>query len=468
MNRRKFIGSANCAALSSVGILNTIANLRMIGNAAASSPPGPGDYRALVCLFLHGGNDSYNMLVPTATAEYNNYALWRSNLALPAPGSPDPTALLPLTVTNTPGRTFGLHHAMPEFQSLFNAGNAAFISNVGTLVEPTTVTQYKNGSVSLPLSLFSHNDQQREWQTSLPQTAFKTGWGGRLADRVMSANTSNDVSMNISLAGTNLFHTGNTSFAYAIDDSGAKTLTGADSAIPAELNRVTGAKSAAEQTYRKVLRRAFAEEAKRSYETAEDFAAGFDATTINTAFPSSNSGNDLLAVAKSIAARDTFGHKRQLFFVKTGGFDNHGELLDSQTSLLGNLDAILKAFWDAMNEIGMQDNVTLFTCSDFGRTLRSNGQGTDHAWGGNSLVMGGCVNGSKIYGDYPDDTELALGTGLDVGFNGRLLPTTSCDEYFSELALWFGLDPADLEDVFPNLDNFYTYSPTTPPLGFLL
>ncbi|NNC89447.1 MAG: DUF1501 domain-containing protein [Akkermansiaceae bacterium] len=469
MNRRKFLADANCAALSSVGILSTIANLRMIGNAAAGPIGGPGDYRALVCLFLHGGNDSFNMVVPTETAEYDNYAAVRTNLALPAPTpSMAPGELLPLNVGNTPGRTFGLHPAMPELRTLFDAGDAALVANVGTLVEPTTIAQYKNKSVSLPRSLFSHNDQQREWQTSVPQTALKTGWAGRLADRVMGFNPSNTVSMNISLNGTNLLQTGDATFAYAIGRDGARTLTGAGSGIAAELNRVDGAKSLAEQAYRDVLRRAYADEATRSYDTAEAFSAAFNAATVNTAFPEHSLSENLEAVAKSIAARGPLGHNRQIFFVQYGGFDNHGELLVNHDDRLGNVDQALKAFWDSMVELGLTDDVTLFTCSDFGRTLRSNGQGTDHAWGGNAIVLGGCVNGSNIYGTYPDDAELAIGTGLDVGFNGRVLPTTSCDEYFAELALWFGLPSSQLEEVLPNLDNFYSYSPTTPPLGILL
>lgn len=468
MRRRQFLGSANCAAISSLGIANTLVNLRMIGNAAAAAPAGPDDYRALVCLFMHGGNDSFNMLLPTGTSEYNNYAALRSNLALPSTTSGDPRAILPINASNTGSRTFGLHHALPEMQSLFNDGKISFLANVGTLVEPTTIASYKNGSVTLPRSLFSHNDQQREWQTSVPQFNLKTGWAGRLADKVLSVNSSNDVSMNISLKGTNLLQTGNTTFAYAINQNGAQVLEGFNSAVAADLNRANGAKSLVEKTYRDVLRRAYADEAKRGYDSAEAFSSAFEATTINTAFPSHSVAQDLRAVAKSIAARDTLGHKRQIFFVQYNGFDNHGELLNNHEALMTNLDADLKAFWDSLNELGVQDEVTLFSCSDFGRTLRSNGQGTDHAWGGNTFVMGGCVDGGKIFGTYPDESELRIGSGLDVGSNGRLLPTTSCDEYFAELALWFGLAPADLAAVFPNLANFYSYSPTTPPLGFLL
>ncbi|MEM1085349.1 MAG: DUF1501 domain-containing protein [Verrucomicrobiota bacterium] len=467
MNRREFIGSANCAALSSVGIFNTLVNLKMMGNAVAAPLPGAGDYRALVCLFLHGGNDSYNMLLPTTADEYTNYAAIRSNLALAAPDPMNPQAILPLAGT-TGGRTFGLHHSLPEMQGLYNSGKLAFLANVGTLVEPTTVTDYKNGAVTLPRSLFSHNDQQREWQTSVPQGNLKTGWGGRMADRIMSVNPSNSISMNISLAGTNLLQTGDSAFAYSIDKNGAKVLTGSESSDANVLNRVDGAKSLVEKEYRDVLRRAYADEASRGYDSAEAFTTAFDSATVSTSFPSHSVAQNLRAVAKTIAARGTLGHNRQIFFVEYGGFDNHAELPIAHAGLMANLDADLKAFWDSLIELGVEDEVTLFSCSDFGRTLRSNGQGTDHAWGGNSFMMGGCVDGGKIFGSYPDDSEMGIGTGLDVGFNGRLLPSTSCDEYFAELALWFGLSPSDLVDVFPNLGNFYSYSAATPPVGFLL
>ena len=466
ISRRRFMKSANCAALSSIGIFNTIANLRMMGNAVAAPAAGPDDYRALVCLFLHGGNDSYNMLVPTTVGEYSNYAAVRTNLALPGPG--EEGAVLPLNATNTGGRTFGVHPSLPELQGLFNNGDAAFIANVGTLVEPTTITTYKNGSADRPLALFSHNDQRREWHTSVPQSSLKTGWGGRLADRVMAFNPSNAVSMNISLAGSNLLQTGNSSFAYTIDGNGAKTLTGADSGIEAELNRTDAAKSLVEQNYRDVLRRAFADEAKRSYATAEEFSVAFDNANVTTAFPAGSLASKLRAVAKTIAARQVLGHKREIFYVQDGGWDNHGELKETQAGNLAELDGALKAFWDSLGELGVRDEVTLFSCSDFGRTLRSNGRGTDHAWAGNSFVLGGCVDGAKIYGDYPDAGQFRIGAGLDVGSNGRLLPTTSVDEYFAELALWFGLAPGELEDVFPNIGNFYSYSSETPPLGFLL
>ena len=205
---------------------------------------------------------------------------------------------------------------MPGLQKRFNDGDAAFIANVGTLVEPTTIRTYNNGSVILPRSLFSHNDQRREWQTSVPQTPLKIGWGGRLADRMMAFNTSNKVSMNISLEGTNLLQTGNQSFAYAIDHRGAKTLTGSDSRIESDLNRVNAAKSLVEQIYGDVLKRAFAGEAKRSYDTAEIFAASFDAATVRTTFPPTAIGRNLNAVAQTMAIRESLGHQRNLSYVQ--------------------------------------------------------------------------------------------------------------------------------------------------------
>lgn len=482
MNRRQFLGSSPCAALGSMAMTNTLLNLRMIQNAAAAPPAGPGDYRAIVCLFLHGGNDSYNMLVPTESSEHANYAAIRSNLALPLPGSGGAGELLPLSTNNTGARTFGLHSAMPNLQARFNEGNATFIANVGTLVEPTTIQQYNDQTTTLPRSLFSHNDQRRTWQTSVAHTNFKTGWGGRLADMVMSNNTSNDVSMNISLEGNQIMLSGSSSFPYSIGPDGATRLSGSGSSSASKnAMRVAAAKSLVEETQRNILLRAFAEEKKNSYVSSDDFFTAFDTVNLTTNFGNSNLAEDLEAVAKTISARNDLGQKRQIFFVKKGGFDNHDELLNNQANLLGDVDTSLDNFWDALVEMGLENEVTVFTCSDFGRTIGSNGAGTDHAWGGNSFIMGGAVNdgrtappaggeinGGAIYGTYPDQIELAIGSGLDVGTTGRILPTTSVDEYFAELSLWFGLPPADLAQVFPNLSNFYTYTAATPPVGFLL
>ncbi|MGJ8724077.1 MAG: DUF1501 domain-containing protein [Roseibacillus sp.] len=467
MKRRQFLGHANCAALGSLGTINTLLNLRLINNAIAA-PADPNDYKALVVIILGGGNDAFNMLVPTETSEYANYAAIRSNLALPSPDPMNPDALLPLNVSNTPGRTFGLHSAMPNLQSRFNEGNAAFLANVGALVEPTTVSQFNNKSVDLPRSLFSHNDQQDIWASTSPLETTKTGWAGRLADNIMSCNPSNNVSMNISLDGNNFALVGDTSFSYAITPDGAPVLNGT-SGNAIELARGDTAKSLAEQQQRELLRRAFNNENKRAFDISELFNDAVSGASLGTNFGNADIEEKLEAVAKTIASRSALGHNRQIFAVPTGGFDNHPELLNKQRTLLGRLDNGLDSFWSALTNLGLTNDVTVITVSEFGRTLRSNGQGTDHAWGSHALMMGGAVDGGKIFGSYPDDSDLTLGSGLDVGSgNGRILPTTSVEEYYAEAALWMGLPSGQLDEVLPNLDRFYSYSAANPPLGYLL
>lgn len=460
MKRRHFLRSAPCAALGSLGITNTILNLRMVGNATAA-PETADDYKALVCVFLYGGNDAFNMLVPTETAEYENYATVRSNLAVPAPGQPG--GLLPLNVTNTPGRSFGLHPSLPNVRDRFESGDLAFIANVGTLVEPSTAQQVREGSVSLPKGLFGHNTQQRTWQTAAADNLTeKTGWGGRLADRVRGKNPSNAISMGISLAGTQIWQAGQDSFSFSIGQGGAELLSGLGSNDALARNRVSGARSLVQQQQRNLLLDAFTKETRSAYESSEFFAEAFSQATVTTGI-----SGPLAAVARTIDARATLGHQRQIFFVGLGGWDTHADLLGDHPTLLGGLDAGLQSFWDELVAKGIQDRVTVFTASDFGRTIRSNGIGTDHAWGGHSIVLGGAVDGGKVFGNYPDPFEMSIGSGLDVGTNGRYVPTTSVEEYFAELALWFGLPDGELEGVFPHLSRFYSHAPGGRPLGFL-
>lgn len=468
MKRRQFLRNTNCAALGSLGTVNTLLNLKLLNNAIAASTD-PDDYRALVVLILSGGNDAYNMLVPTTADEHANYAAIRSNLALPAPDPSNPNAVLPLNVTNTPGRSFGLHSAMPNLRDRFNEGNAAFLANVGALVEPTTVAQFNNRSVSLPRSLFSHSDQVDVWASTSPLETTNTGWAGRLADRIMDFNPSNNVSMNISLDGNNFTLVGNSAFSYALNRDGAPTLNGTTGSDPIQLARGETAISLAEQQQRELLRRAFNNENQRAFEVSELFNEAVSGANLGASFGRTGVERQIEAVARTIASRTALGHNRQIFAVPTGGYDTHPELLNRQRTLLGRVDNGLNSFWQAMEALGQTDNVTVITVSEFGRTLRSNGQGTDHAWGSHSFMMGGAVNGGRIYGNYPDDSELTLGGGLDVGNgNGRILPSTSVEQYYAEAALWMGLPPGQLEEVLPNLGRFYSYSPSTPPLGYLL
>ncbi|MGJ8725440.1 MAG: DUF1501 domain-containing protein [Roseibacillus sp.] len=466
ISRRMFLGKGTCGAMSSLALFNTLLQLRMTGNAMAQSGAGDDDHKALVCIFLFGGNDSFNMLVPTTTDEYSAYAASRSNLALPSPGNTG--GVLPLTSLNTPGRTFGLNPAMPKLQSLFNTSEAAFVANVGTLVVPIpTPVDYKSGNFELPKALFSHNNQQAEWQTSLPQTlSALSGWAGRMADATNIRNDPNGtVPMSISLDGNNIMQTGSNVFPYSITKDGSVGLTGSGFGGSNGL-RVGATESMMEETYRTVLERAYAEESSRSFDTHSSFASATSSVNISTAFDSTTLSQNLAMVARSIAAGPALGHKRQIFFVGYGSFDHHDELLAAQTLRLTELDNAISSFQTAMSDLSLEDQVTLFTCSEFSRTIRSNGRGTDHAWGGNQIVVGGAVKGSRIYGQYPD--TLGLASGMDIGTNGRLLPSTSCDLYFAELAKWFGVSNSDLETILPNISEFYSPTSSTPPLGFLL
>lgn len=460
ISRRSFLGQASCAGVTAIPLLNTILNLKLAGSLAAAEP-GPGEYRALVCLFFSGGWDSFNVLVPRGASEYAEYASVRQNLAL-AQGS-----LLPINPTVDPGLQLGLHAALPEVQTLFEAGDAAFVANVGTLVEPVTKAQYFAGA-GLPLGLFSHSDQQEQWQTSTPDARSAVGWAGRMADLLKQLNSIDKVSMNISLSGNNVWQAGQTVFDYSITDEGAVGPNGYNFKYQ-EYQEVTQPRSAAVDSqlglhYSNLFAQAFNKSKKDAFDAYELFSASTSAALPgNPTFPNTDLGNQLKMVAKTIAGRTGLGATRQTFFVQYDGWDHHGELLTSQAAMLPVVSQAIGAFQNALTLMGVQDNVTLFTASDFGRTLTSNGQGSDHAWGGNQLVVGGAVNGKKIYGSYPD---LALNNPLDLG-RGRFIPTTSVDAYFAELALWLGVSKSSLPLVLPNISRFYDTNSVNWPLGFL-
>jgi uncharacterized protein (DUF1501 family) len=463
ITRRRFIGQASCAAVSSISVLNTLLNLKLAGDVAAADPPASNEYRALVCLFLAGGNDSYNMLVPRGAAEYAEYAAVRQNLALAQ------NSLLPINPLNNIGKQLGVHPAMPELANLFEQGHAAFVANVGTLIQPVTKPQFLANSVSLPLGLFSHSDQQEQWQTSVPQSRAGTGWAGRMADLLQSLNANQTVSMNISLSGSNIFQAGQNVFEYAITPTGAVALSGYKANWQAN-DTVNQARSAAvdsqlAQQYQNLLMQAFANSKKSALDAYGVFAGATNVTLPPGAtFPTTPLGPELQMIAKTIAGRAALGVTRQTFFVQLGGWDHHDEVLVNQQAMLPYVSSAVGAFYNALVQLGVENQVTLFTASDFGRTLTSNGRGSDHAWAGNHFVVGGGVNGKKIYGTYP---SLFADNPLDVG-RGRLIPTTSADEYFAELALWLGVSKTNLPLVLPNIGNFYSTTNSAPPLGFLL
>ncbi|WP_309396594.1 DUF1501 domain-containing protein [Cerasicoccus maritimus] len=431
-------------------------NLRMASTAAAQTVTPASDYRALVCLFLAGGADSYNFLVPSGTDEYNEYAGVRADLALPQ------ADLHTLNIANSIGKDLGVHPGMSELRDLFNAGNLAWVTNVGTLIEPTTLSQYQNELVNLPLGLYSHADQIKQWQTSVPQSGEAIGWGGRTADLLHSLNDNDRISMNISVAGSNVWQNGNQTFQYSIGTDGSQGLSGYDWDWGGYPARGAAIDSQMDIEYQNLFQKTFAQSTRNALDAHEEFSAATQGIELATVFPETNLGSQLRMVAQTIAAHAALGMRRQTFFVQFGGWDHHDEVLGNMATMAPVISQAVAAFYAAMEEINEQNNVTLFTASDFGRTLTSNGEGSDHAWGGNHLVCGGAVNGANIYGTYPD---LYADNPLDTG-RGRLIPTTSVDEYFGELALWFGVSSSDLSMVLPNVTNFYTPG-AMGPLGMM-
>jgi len=463
LNRRKFLGQASCAAVGSTTLLSTILNMGVANSLAGMNVPSlnaGGDYKAMVCILLAGGNDSFNMLVPRNGANYTQYATTRSNLALPQGD------LLPLDFTDSNGKQFGVHPSMPEVQSLFNNDKLAFVSNVGTLIEPITKTQYQNGSKPVPVGLLSHADQIQQWQTSIPQTRSSKGWGGRMADILKAGNGNQNISMNISLSGTNIFQVGNNSAEYAIRASagGSVGISAYDGTSVLDQALKKGAESLLAQQYQDIFKSTFTNKITDSQANHVEFSAAIEqAPVLSTSFSENAVSANMELIAKTIAVRDVLNVKRQTFFITIGGWDHHDEVLNNQVAMLSVVSKALSEFQTAMEELNLADCVTTFTCSDFGRTLTSNGNGSDHAWGGNVMVMGGSVNGGQVYGNYP---SLALNSNDDVG-GAILLPTISTDEYFAELSKWFGVSNGDLDYVLPNIGNFYDPTIGSMPIGFM-
>ena len=463
ISRRNFLSQASCAAIGSTTLLSTILNMGTANALAGMAAPissANGDYKAMVCILLAGGNDSFNMLVPRNGSHYNEYATTRSNLALPQGD------LLPLNYTDANGKQFGLHPSMPEVQTLFNNNKLAFVSNVGTLVEPISKKQYLNGSVPVPVGLLSHADQIQQWQTSIPQTRSSKGWGGRIADILKAGNGNQNISMNISLSGTNIFQVGETTAEYAIRAAaggsvGINTYTGT-SALDQALKQ--GAESLLAQQYQDIFKSTFTNKINDSQANHIEFSTAINqAPNLTTNFSDNPISANMELIAKTIAVRDILNVKRQTFFITFGGWDHHDEVLNNQVAMLSVVSKALSEFQAAMEELNLSDCVTTFTASDFGRTLTSNGNGSDHAWGGNVMVMGGSVNGGQIYGEYP---SLVIGSNDDVG-GAILLPTLSTDEYFAELAKWFGVNNGDLSYVLPNIGHFYDVNSERLPIGFM-
>jgi uncharacterized protein (DUF1501 family) len=459
LSRRKFLHRAACAAVGTRGIVSAIWNLRAINAAVAQAPLGgiqPGDFKALVCVFLYGGNDSANLLIPRDTASYTAYANLRGILAIPQ------SSILPINDLVNDGRDYALHPSVPQLRNIYNQGKLALVANVGSLMAPVTRTTYLDGSVQLPPQLFSHEDQQKQWQTSWPGSPSGTGWGGRMADLLHSLNNANAISMSISVSGTNVFEVGNVVSQYGVSTDGSIGLSGfygdTDPRYVAYQNIVN-------LPYTNLFERAFGAVTRRAVDNnllvTNALAA---APALTTQFPTNSYlADQLKMVAQLIAVRSALGMRRQIYFVSTGGFDTHDHELTDQPLLLSDVSTSLSAFYDATVELGVQNSVTTFTASDFGRTFTTNGAGSDHGWGGHHIVMGGDVKGGNVYGRFP---VLSIDGPDDTGY-GRWIPSTSVDEYSATLAKWFGVNPSltpggEMLTVFPNLGRF-----ATPDLGFM-
>jgi uncharacterized protein (DUF1501 family) len=439
------------------------------------------DYRALVCIFLFGGNDSHNMIVPL-DSRYPTYAANRGPLAIPL------ASLQANAVSDPVQGSFGFHPRMTQLPGLFNDGKLAVLSNVGILIKPTTKLDYQN-KTELPPQLFSHSDMQSHWQTADPDSPVLDGWGGRLADVIESAN-SGELSVSISTANAGVLLKGQSAVAHQIGSYQNNPKTTIVQRIRAWRDWDT-TRANPQGVYENgvIMVRAnkledqFGDVATRSLQlnaailnalyTGPDASGNYVQNhPINTVFPTGNSlASQLRSVAMMIAARQALGVKRQIFFVSVGGsFDTHSDQFDASSSalkpgagdplilfgkhadLLGQVDAGMKAFYNATVELGVQNNVTTFTASDFGRTLTSNGKGSDHGWGGHHLVMGGAVLGGKIYGTF-HNMQVGAGNPADAG-QGRLIPDQSVDQYAATLSEWMGASPTDLATVLPNLQNF--------------
>jgi uncharacterized protein (DUF1501 family) len=447
MKRRNFLAHA--------GALAGTAALGQMGLFAARAAPAD-DYKALVCIFLVGGNDSNNMVVPIDTAGYANYALVRSDLALPQ------AQLLPLQEAGGALR-YGFHPALAGLQGLWTAGNLAVVANVGTLVQPLTKAQYLSNSTQKPATLFSHIDQQHEWQTANASTSSSTGWGGRLSDQLNALNANASVPPMISTGGNNLFVTGAASQALVIPTSGSFGLSGfsnssGDAARRSALVSLLGVDRDADLS---TAAQDVMTSALSSSATLNPILTATNATVAQRFTGLSSSiASQLLAIAKVIEARAALGAQRQVFLATLGSFDTHTNEIATQQTLFSQLDPALAAFHGAMSDIGAANNVTSFTLSDFSRTFAPNtGGGSDHAWGSHHLVIGGAVHGGQLFGVMP---TLALSGPDDEGGQGRWIPTIAVDQYAATLATWFGADAAALQTILPNLAAF---SPSG--LGFI-
>lgn len=457
-SRRAFLQRAS--ALSVAGVAAPWAlNLSALADASASTAT---DYKATVCIFLYGGNDYGNTLVPYDSSNYTAYQQQRPTLAYDRSQLSNTI----LTPTVAPVDVQGVMHQYalaPELAPLlpiFNAGKMGILLNVGTLIQPTTKQQYTNKSVPLPPKLFSHNDQQSVWQSSSAEGAV-SGWGGRMGDLFQSGN-GNATFTCVNVSGNAVYLSGKSAVQYQVSTSGSVPLSGLKSPLFGSSACSDALRNLVTQSRTHLFENEYNRISKRSIDADTVLTSALaGAPIIHTVYPTSNSLADQLAlVARMISTANEVGAKRQVFFVSLGGFDTHDGLLSDHPVLLSTVADAMAAFYNTTVELGVANQVTTFTASDFGRTLSGNNDGSDHGWGSMHFMMGGAVRGQRFYGTAP---VIANNGPDDVG-QGRLLPTTSVDQYAATLGRWMGVSDSDLLTILPNLAN---YNASSRNLGFV-
>ena len=454
-SRRAFLKRSGALGLAGVAT-PFVTSLGAIGEAAAATAS---DYKALVCVFLYGGNDYANTLPPYDSASYAQYAAARQNIALNRDALAA-TLLNPATALPG-GRQYALAPNLAPLLPIFNAGKMAVVLNLGTLVQPTTKAQYQAQSVKLPPKLFSHNDQQSYFQASNPEGAT-SGWGGRLGDLYQSGNGTATLTC-VNASGNAVYLTGQQALQYSIGTGGPISLLGNSSSVFGSATTASTLRTLMTAASPNLLANEHARVSKRALDTYAQVTGALASAPAASfsLFPANNNlADQLRMVARMIAVSSELGAKRQVFFVSQGGYDLHDNLVAQHPGLMATLGNALKAFYDTTVQLGVSDKVTTFTGSDFGRTLQSNDDGSDHGWGSMHFVMGGAVKGQRFYGTAP---AIGNGTADDVG-QGRLLPTTSVDQYAATLASWFGVSAGQMTTVLPNMGN---YNPSSWNLGFV-
>jgi uncharacterized protein (DUF1501 family) len=429
----------------------------LLAAAAVSAQTGT-DYKCLVCIDLSGGNDQSNTVIPTSNGGYASYQAGRPTLALAR------DTIVGLNPTGYSGEPVGLHPSLAPLQPLFAANRLALLANVGTLAYPLTKAELEAGSVPLPFQLESHSDQTQAWQSGIPDGPSATGWMGRMGDLTSTVfNPDSGVSIAMSVGGNNILQAGRDTIQYHLTNNGAVKVR----ALEQLYGSTTGGdalRTLLSQSRGHLLEKTLVATSSRSIAAEEvvNGALASSAGTLPTAFPATPLGQKLKMVARMIAARGALSQRRQLFYVNQGGYDHHDNLIDTDNRghayLLSELADAMVAFNAAMDALGVAQQVTTFTASEFGRALQHNGRGSDHGWGGHHFIMGGAVQGNRIYGQFP---TVALGGPEDYR-QGSLMPTTAVDQYAATLCRWFGVSSTDMSIILPNIGRFSNHN-----LGFL-